>query len=103
MRLERRHDPAAFPNGEDLIYFHLRESLHLLRGRPFHFNQVHSLCRANAKLKSQITLRHHTRSAMDLIDLSMLTRHNAHPRSNGGPVAFGPNELDLDPVLPSAF
>src|ERR1017187_1911973 len=32
----------------------------------------------------------------------MLARGNPHPRSNGGAIALGPQQFDLDPVLPVA-
>ena len=38
-----RHDPAAFPDGEDLVGFHLRESFEFLRRRPFHLDEIHRL------------------------------------------------------------
>jgi hypothetical protein len=36
---------------------------------------------------------------MHLIHLDMLAGGHAHPRSNGGAIALGSHQLDLDPVL----
>ena len=54
---------------------------------------------SNAEMKSQIPLRHDARSAVDFIHLRMISREHAHPRSNRRAIAFGPDELELDPVL----
>jgi hypothetical protein len=36
---------------------------------------------------------------MDLVHLNMIAGYHAHARTYSGAIAFGPNELDFDPIL----
>lgn len=64
-----RGDTFFFRNGEDLIRFHLRESLHFLCCRPLDFEDVDQQRFAQAEVKPQVRLRHDASSTMHFIDL----------------------------------
>ena len=71
-RSSSRHDPAAFPDGNDLVGFHLRESFEFARRRPLHLDEIYRLSFPEAEVQSQVALGHDTGSAMDLVDLNMI-------------------------------
>src|SRR5271169_4788342 len=50
-------------------------------------------------MKAQVALRHDAGAAVDFVHLRMLADNHAHTPSNGGAIAFGSHQLDLDPVL----
>jgi hypothetical protein len=55
-----RHDPAAFPDGNDLVGFHLRESFEFARGRPLHLDEIYRLSFPEAEVQSKVALGHYT-------------------------------------------
>ncbi len=95
----RRNNAAAFADGKNLIDLDLRESLDLLRGRPFHFNQIDHLRFSYAEVQPQIALRHDARSAMHFIHLRMSSSNDAHPRADRRAIAFCSDQFKFDPVL----
>ena len=97
--LEGRNDSLIFTDRDNLIYLHLSETLDLLRRRPFDLDEIDGVGNAEPKMKSKITLGHHTRTAVHLIYLRVFRRNNAHTCSNRSSVALGADKLDFDPVL----
>ena len=82
-------DARAFPHGEYLVGFHVRNSLNLLRGRPLYFDRIDHFDLPEAEMKAQIALRHHAGAAVNFIHLNMLAGDHAYAGSNRGAVACG--------------
>jgi hypothetical protein len=85
------HNSDAFPDGEYLVGFHLRESFQLARSQPLHLDEIYRLSFSQAKVQSQVTLRHHAGSAMDLVHLNMIASRYAHARTYRGAILLGSN------------
>ena len=75
------------------------EALDLLRGRPLDLDGIDNIHAAETEVEAQITLRHHAGPAVHLIHLDMFAGDDADARANGGSIAFGADQLELDPVL----
>src|SRR5713226_3951779 len=87
-----RHNSAAFPDRNYLVGFHLRESFQLSRCRPLHLDEIYRMSFPQAEVQSQVALRHHAGSAVDLVHLNMVASCNAHARTDRGAIALGPNQ-----------
>ena len=59
-RSSGRHDPAAFPDGNYLVGFHLREAFEFARRRPLHLDEIYRLSFPEAEVQSKVALGHHT-------------------------------------------
>ena len=66
---KRCHDALIFANGNNLVGFHLSETLDLLCRRPFDLDKIGSVGDAESKMEAEIALRHHTRATVYLIYL----------------------------------
>ena len=53
------NDSASFPDADDLICFHTRESLDLLGCRPLDLDRIYDFRLAQTEMQSQISLRHY--------------------------------------------
>lgn len=97
--LDRRDDPAAFTDGDDLIGFDLSEAFKLLRGWPLDLDQIYGLSLSHAEVESQVALRHHAGAAVHFIHLRVIAGDDPHAGADGSAIAFGAEQFDLDPVL----
>src|SRR5689334_14287279 len=91
----------AFFNGIELISLHLAEGLPGA-ARPLNFNQISRGGRSQAEASPKITLRKVTPATCDLTHLGDASSLQANARAHRIPVAFSPNQLQIQEMVSSA-
>ncbi len=99
MDLFGSNDPGTFPDRHNLVSFDVVKLLDSLGCGPCHFEGVNYLRLPQTEVQAQVALRHHTGSAMHLVDLSVFPRHHSDASPNGCAVALGSEQFDLDPIV----
>jgi hypothetical protein len=91
---------GAFFDSENLARFDLLKGFRFLSRGPLDFDPINHLGGSQSEVKPQVTLGHDTSATVDFIDLRVIARHNPNSCTDGGSVTFGPDQFDLDPVVP---
>lgn len=94
-----RNNSASFADRKNLIGFDLLELFYFSRRGPLHFNKIDDLIFSQAKVKTQVALRHDAGTTVDFVHLDMLAGDDADARANSRAITLGSDQLDCDPVL----